>query len=228
MKTRSIERRRLGTQVFEVLKTGILKGHYIAGQHLSEINICTEMGVSRTPVREALFKLEETGLVISHPNRGFFVAPLDKSQVQDRYPILASLEALALKLSPTFSGKAIATLAALNSKMRESNQDSMTLYQLDFDFHEKLIATCPNKSLLQMITDLKSQNRRFDGGYKRGLAAIEASCQEHEEIIAAVERGDNNEAAALLEAHWYSGIAVVNNWIDSQEEDKEHDTPKTA
>jgi DNA-binding GntR family transcriptional regulator len=74
MKPIQIERRRLGEQVFELLREDIIQDQHPSGKHLSEIEICAAMQVSRTPVREALFKLEQEGLLISRPNQGFFVA----------------------------------------------------------------------------------------------------------------------------------------------------------
>lgn len=170
MKSRNIERRRLGEQVVEILTRQILEGVYPAGMHLSELNLCTELGVSRTPVREALFKLEEKGLVISEPNRGFFIAPLRKKTVREHYPILAALDALALRTSRKFTEDEVAELERMNAKMAKPGGRAPEMYQLDLDFHENLINKCENRQLLSLIDTLKGQTRRYDGGYKRGLA----------------------------------------------------------
>ena len=217
MKTRNIERRRLGEQVADVLGKQIAGGKYPAGMHLSEIHLCTELGVSRTPVREALFKLEEKGLVISHPNRGFFIAPLRKHTVREHYPILAALDALALRTSRKFTADEVAALEALNARMAKSGKSAPEMYQLDLDFHDNLINKCENRQLLSLIETLKAQTRRYDGGYKRGLADRKRAHREHVKIIAAIKTGNNEKAAALLEKHWLGGIETVTGWIDSQE-----------
>lgn len=221
MKTRAIETRRLGQQVQEILTDKILDGAYPAGMHLSEINLCTELGVSRTPVREALFKLEEKGLVISHPNRGFYIARLDPSVVIELYPVLANLEALALKTSGKFTKEEIAKLNQINEKMKNPNLKAPALFQMDLDFHGLLVAKCSNGRLLAIIDTTKEQVRRFDGGYKRGLADQKLACHEHQGIIEALSKGNNKKAASLLEAHWANGIKTVTTWIDKREENEE-------
>lgn len=221
MKTRDIERRRLGEQVAEALTRRILAGDFPPGMHLSEINICTEMGVSRTPVREAFFKLEEKGLVISHPNRGFFVPPLNKETVRENYPILASLDALALKTSPPFSKGEIGELKRTNGAIKKARDEPLKLYQLDLDFHRLLTEKCPNKRLLALAEGLKFETRQRDGGYKRGLAARELAYREHMEIISLLEKGDNKKAAEALENHWLGGIKTVTKWIDRQQKTEE-------
>jgi len=229
MKTKAIETRRLGQQVQEVMTTKILEGAYPAGMHLSEINLCTELGVSRTPVREALFKLEEKGLVISHPNRGFFISRQDPSVVVELYPVLASLEALALKTSGRFDASEINQLKKINEKMANKKLKAPALFQMDLDFHEFLVSKCSNGRLLGIIRETKERVRRFDGGYKRGLADQDRAVREHEAIIEALSKGQNNKAARLLEAHWTTGMKTVTKWIDSQDsEGEKHDTQLSA
>lgn len=228
MKTRIIERRRLGEQIYDVLAGQIIDGKYPPGTHLSEINLCTEMGVSRTPVREAMFKLEEKGLVVSHPNRGFFVPALDKPTVSENYPILASLDALALSLSPAFTHRELGGIISINRQIKKTGEDPVVLYQLDLDFHDCLIKNCPNKRLLKLIEDLKFETRQRDGGYKRGLADRDLAHTEHSEIIAFLEKGNNKMAAKALEKHWLGGIKTVTDWIDSKAKETHHGTRKTA
>ena len=222
----AIQRQRLGDKVYEALLEQVSGGQYIAGAHLNEAALCGELGVSRTPVREALFRLEAEGLVISHPNRGFFIPPLLKDAVLNRYPILAALEALALKTSPPFPEKQIIHLKLINRDLERASGGNPLLYQLDTDFHQNLINTCPNAELLSLIETLKARTRRFDGGARRGLADRVLAHREHLEIIASLETGTNAKAAVLLEKHWLGGIKTVTNWIAKEE--KTHDSAANA
>ncbi len=226
--SRNIERRRLGEQAYDILTSQILSGKYPAGMHLSEIHLCSELGISRTPVREALYRLEEKGLVISHPNRGFFVPSLSKRVVQENYPILATLDALALKNSPPFSSSDLRELKKINEKIRKAQEKPLELYQLDLDFHDVLTRNCHNERLLLLAENLKGETRQRDGGYRRGLAGRDLAYKEHNQIIALLENGENHKAALALEKHWLGGIQTVTTWIDSKERKNESVSKKSA
>ncbi len=220
LKIERIERRRLGQQVLALLTDKIMDGSYEAGFHLSEIHLCRELAVSRTPVREALFKLEEKGLVVSHPNRGFFVASHDPAKVLELYPVLANLEVMALTLSEAPSEKDIKALAKINQQI--NRPPSSKQFQLDKDFHALLISSCPNKELLAIIAESNEKVSRFDGGLKRGLANPELAYREHLTIIDAVKAGDMGLAAKRLIVHWNSGIETVTQWIENEKKVHNH------
>lgn len=225
----AIQRQRLGDKVYDALLEKVSGGQFIAGAHLNEVTLCSDLGVSRTPVREALFRLEVEGLVVSHPNRGFFIPPLLKDVVLNRYPILAALEALAVKSSAPFSEKQIIRLKLINRDLERAKGGKPLLFQLDLDFHEALTSNCPNAELLALIETLKAQTRCFDGGSRRGLANRSLAHREHSEIIAALGAGDNAKAADLLEKHWLGGIETVTTWINNQQKKgKSHDSVPEA
>lgn len=216
----NIERRRLGEQIFEVLREEIIRGLHPAGKHISESEICSAMEVSRTPVREALFKLEQGGLLISRPNQGFFVAAQNKQKVEECYPILAALEALALRTSPSFTADEIRQLERLNQRIQSGKGSRRNQYAADHEFHALLIGKCPNSSLLGLIETLKSEIERWDGGDQRGLAQPSKASREHGRIIDCVRKGDHEAAARLLETHWQEGVRTVSGWIDEQASDE--------
>jgi DNA-binding GntR family transcriptional regulator len=211
-----IERRRLGEQIFEVLSDEIIRGKHPAGKHLSEIEICSAMQVSRTPVREALFKLEQDGLVISRPNQGFYVASQSKQKVEESYTILAAMEALAVRTSAPFESNDIRRLEALNRRIQGDQGSRSSQFAADRDFHRQLIGKCPNASLLKLIETLKSEIERWDGGKRRGMAEPEKAGREHEQIIEYLRAGNSEGAAKVLEEHWQQGIQTVSSWIDEQ------------
>lgn len=216
-----LKRQRLADGVFRAVAGWIARGKFPPGGHLDEIGLCRTLGVSRTPVREALARLEAAGMAESFPNRGFFVTGLSPQGVAEHYPIIAALDALALRLSPPFGGTRVRKLKHLNAEMAKPGKDSPTLYGLDLAFHVCLIESCPNPVLLSLIAQQKETIRRFDGNWKRGLANQTLAVKEHAAIIAALEREENAKAAALLERHWQGGIKTVLRWINSQKKNGE-------
>jgi DNA-binding GntR family transcriptional regulator len=219
----NIERRRLGEQIFEVLSAEIIRGLHPAGKHLSEIEICSAMQVSRTPVREALFKLEQEGLLVSRPNQGFFVAAQSKQKVEESYPILAAMEALAVRTSAPFTSDQLRQLETLNKRIQNGKGSLRSQFAADRDFHRRLIANCPNASLLRLIETLKAEIERWDGGKQRGMAKPGRAGQEHAEIIEYLRAGDKEAAAKRLEQHWQEGIRTVSSWIDEHGQQPEVD-----
>ena len=195
--TLKIKPKRLADEAYELISTWIEDGRFVPGAHLSEGGLCADLGISRTPLREALFKLEAHGFVISRPNRGFFVAVPDKEIVSNLYPILGALEALALKASPRFSDKQIAKLKLINRDLNAAKGSHSLRFQLDMDFHAALIKPCPNPRLIDQIEAIGHQIRRY-----RVKSDQRRATQGHQGIIGALEGGNNAQAASLVEAHW--------------------------
>ncbi len=192
-----IKPKRLADEAFEIISTWIEGGRFAPGAHLSEGGLCADLGISRTPLREALFKLESHGFVTSRPNRGFFVAVPDKDIVTNLTPILAALEGLALKTSPRFSEKQIARLKVINRDLNAAKGSHSLRLQLDMDLHAALIKPCPNPQLIDQIEAIGHQIRRY-----RVKSDQRRATQGHQGIIGALEVGNNALAATLVEAHW--------------------------
>lgn len=212
-----VQRNPLGQQVYDILLDDIEQGRYEPDRHIAEAEVCSRLHVSRTPVREALFKLEQRGLVISRPNQGFFVAPNSRQQVIEHYPILGALEALALRSSPEWHNTDIRKLESINRRIIRKGAGPASRLKADQAFHEALVARCGNPSLVRMIDAARAEIRRWDGGARRGMVDPEKGYQEHAHIISGLDAGDPDVAARLLEAHWNSGIETVTKWIAEQE-----------
>lgn len=212
----AIKRTRLADEVYQTVASLIAEGKFTAGARLDEIGLCRTLEVSRTPLREALVRLQAEGFVTSLPNRGHFVTGLSAQGVEENYPIIAALDALALRSSPLPTEARLRGLKRLNRAMGKTGLDAPVLYQLDLDFHQRLIEACPNQGLLTLIAQLKQKIRRFDGSWKRGLANQALAVKEHAAIIAALEHGENARAATLLEKHWQGGIQTVLGWVKAQ------------
>jgi DNA-binding GntR family transcriptional regulator len=199
----------------DLLRESILSGGLAPGETLEEVQIAAGLGLSRTPVREALIALEEQGLVRSRPHRGYVVAPADAELVRQTYPILAALEAEAVRAAGADLRAHVERLRATNEALSKT-PDKTRQHTLDRAFHSILVGACKNERLLRLIEIEWARARWFDGAQKRGTADRDGSCAEHLAIIEAIEHDDHVGAAALLHAHWHRGIGVVTKWLETR------------
>jgi len=207
-----LTRLRARDQVKTLLRSMIAEGALAGGEHLDEIGLSRRIGVSRTPLREALIALEGEGLVQSAPNKGFTLVAADEAMVREVFPILAALEAQAVTLSGKRLIAAAPELAAINERLARTTRKA-TQYQLDAAIHRGLTDHCGNARLLKLIETHRELAHRFDGAHARGTADQAGSFREHGEIIAAVRAGRLALARDLLLAHWRRGEDIVIAWL---------------
>ena len=214
-KSPRLVRTRARDQVRDLLRAMIVAREIDDDTPLEEVELAARIGVSRTPLREALIALEEEGLVRSEPNKGFALVPANTQLVAETYPILAALEGAAVERG----GAAIIALAPklreINTRLqRERNRPQQ--YALDRAFHYSLTHACENIRLLHLLDAHWSQARRFDGAQDRGTADRDGSCREHSKIVDAIEAKNLNSAARLLREHWRRGEGVVIAWLEQR------------
>jgi DNA-binding GntR family transcriptional regulator len=197
--------------VREAILDQISNGRLPAQTRINESSLANDLGVSRTPLREALMNLEADGFIVSSPGRGFFVAPLTVQEVREIYPIVAQLEGLALISSPAQPD--LGQLAAVNDEMDACRDDPGRCLDLDSSFHRMLVAPCSNGRLLDLIAGQKRVMHRYEYAYMRVTAAnrfaartIPSSVQEHRAIIERLSAGDAQGAMVALEANWRNGM----------------------
>jgi DNA-binding GntR family transcriptional regulator len=212
-----IQPRSLKEQVRGALLEGLESGLLAPGSRLEEIRLTKILGVSRTPIREALRGLEQEGLVQSIPNRGFRVPALDQEVVENLYPMIGALEGLALRSGGVPDDDQLDELRDLNRKMAGPELETRTRYALDRRWHEILVARNPNKELREQLERLKRRVMFYDGAWDRGLAAIERSCLEHDRITNCIANGDLDQAVAEIEQHYRGGIEVIRRWLEQRD-----------
>jgi DNA-binding GntR family transcriptional regulator len=190
----------------------IVDGDLAPEAHVEEIKVSEQFGISRTPLREALIALEQEGLVRSRPRKGFIVVAPDEALVRESFPIMSALECAAVKLGGE-------RLAANAQQLRALNRDLATerskprQYELDRQFHAALTEACGNARLLSLLEMERARLRLIDGSHRRGMANLDGSVAEHEQIIGDIERRDFELAAQKLAAHWEHGVEVVAAWM---------------
>lgn len=204
----------LRNQVRNRIAEKLWSGVYSFGDDINEARLAEELGVSRTPLREGLVMLASEGLIEARPNRGFYVPSADPQAVAELYPILGSLESLAVETSTGDLQRLAKDLDRINAKLKKPDMSNLRRNRTDVDWHARLIANCPNKTLRQEISSLRARSRSIDGALFRGMANMEGSYAEHGEIAALIGAGQPEKAAKLVSEHWHAGISVVTAWIE--------------
>jgi DNA-binding GntR family transcriptional regulator len=197
--------------VLEAIKHAILAGELKPGRSLVETDLAAVLGVSKTPVREALKTLAGAGLVTNHPYKGAVVRLVDDEQARHIYDLRLLLEPEALKRAVAAGHewrKAHEALARANAS-KDQAQRSLA----NRDFHHEMYAGCGNPLLVSMLDDLRDQTALVSAtAWRHDPAAGEAGpdgarpsweheASEHRGVLAAAEDGDCDSAAALLKAH---------------------------
>ncbi len=202
-------------QLRSLLRDQIISGELKGGVRLEEVTLSTELGVSRTPLREALLGLTQEGLVISRPHRGFMVAPADPDVVRELYPILGTLEALVVESSIEGLRPDIGKLRKINARMGRAPENRAIA--ADRAFHAALRARCPNLRLFNLLATQEIVAHRLDGATRRGMADIRGSQNQHSIIIDAIERGDARAAGEEVREHWRQGAVTVLKWMEQND-----------
>ena len=191
----------LREEVRQWVLDAICRGALAPGSSLGEVELAGELGISRTPLREALIALERDGFVVANPGRGFTVAPLVRAEMAELYPLIGDLEAFALRATPPFEPTELDKLRRLNDRLGSAGSLAKSL-ALDEEWHRRLIARSENRKVLAVLEPLKSQVRRLEFAFSRIVDAIETSVSEHARILDHLSAGDLERAAEALEQHW--------------------------
>jgi DNA-binding GntR family transcriptional regulator len=212
----TITRVPLREQVHHAIVGRILREELKPGARISDSALAQELGVSRTPVREALLRLEREGFLEVDVGRGFFVKGLSADEVRDAYPILWTLEVLALRTSPPATRKAVAELDRINAELGRAGDDPERRIDLDIAWHRALLERCGNERLMQMIAALKAVIRRYEYAYMQDSGLIPVSTRTHDEIARAVERGEVEAAVPMLENNWRFTMEQLLPWLEAR------------
>ncbi len=190
--------------VCETLRDAIRKGVLKPGERLMEIQLAEELGVSRTPVREAIRKLELEGYVIMMPRRGTYVANLSIRDVNEVFEIRTSLDSLASGLAAERITdeelESLQRLLVLISKYIESN-NMEKIVETDMQFHDLLYQASRNTRLVGIIYNLREQLTRFRATSMSFPGRLKATLEEHRQIVEAIAQGDVKAAQHAAEYH---------------------------
>ena len=193
----------------------IVDGRLPAGERINEVHLAQLLGVSRTPLREALHHLAHEGALSSAPRIGYFVRPLTLEEFREIYPIRPLLDPEALRLAGVPSKQRLQHLRDINERL-ESAQGSNAIIELDDEWHLELISGCNNKVLIDLIKQFIQRTRRYEIALMRDRKNVSFACAEHRRIMAALSRRDLDRACAALRSNLETGYAPIVSWLEAR------------
>ncbi|MCL2865684.1 MAG: GntR family transcriptional regulator [Lachnospiraceae bacterium] len=202
--------------VFQTLRQAILKGDLKPGERLMEIQLSHKLGVSRTPIREAIRKLELEGLVLMIPRKGAEVAKITEKTLRDVLEIRLALEQLAVRLAcgrMTQEGLEVIKKAAKQCAEVSDTNDVMEVARLDVAFHDAIHEVASNQRLIQMLDNLQEQVYRYRVEYLKLDTTHSQIVKEHQEIIKAIEKGDCEWAVEVTSLHIQNQVQIVSDML---------------
>jgi DNA-binding GntR family transcriptional regulator len=207
----AIVRQPVRTAVRERVIQRIVDGTFAAGGGINLAAVSAGLAVSATPLREALIELERDGFVQSSAGRGFFVRPYEAREVEEIYPLIWTLEAMALRNSPVPGAAVLRRLQQINQELRDAT-DPLRALELDTLWHGTLLSGCSNATLMEILKSLKQRAQRYEFAYMQE-SRQKISTGHHAAILRALRGGDVDRAATLLEENWRIGPRFLLSWL---------------
>src|SRR4051812_43921935 len=202
----TLERDLLKDRAYAAIRDAIVDGTLQPGEKLKDQELCSWLGLSRTPVREALGRLESDGLVETAPQRFTRVAPLDRREARDAFPVVAALHALAAELAgPRLTAGDVERMNDANARFAQAlkHGDVDAALAADDQFHGVFVNASTNREIPKALDRLMPRVRRLER-LRFGSLSGRASVRQHEQIIAAADR-----AADLVKENWLSLGALI-------------------
>jgi len=212
------KRRSLREEVYDSLKKSILHGKLKAGQRLIEEQLAHQVGISRTPVREAFHKLERDDLVTRLPKGGFAVRQFTKEDVEEIFGIRSALESYAAYLATYhITPEKVATL---EKKLSESQRalktgDHEEVVDLHTEFHDFLYKSCKSKKLIEMINNFRDYFYRYRSALLQTENGMSTSVQDHRNMLEAMKKKNPRLVERLVRKHLERGRELILKEIDA-------------
>jgi DNA-binding GntR family transcriptional regulator len=211
------KKRSLREEVYESLKRSILHGKLKAGQRLIEEQFAHQIGISRTPVREAFHKLERDELVTRLPQGGFAVRKFTKEDVEEIFGIRSALESYAAYLATLHITPE--KVSMLEKKVDESEEalksgDDDKVVQFHTEFHNLLYKSCKSKKLAEMIDNFSDYFYRYRAALLHTKGGFQYSIDDHRQMLKAMKKNNPALVEGLVRKHLARGKNIVLKEID--------------
>ena len=206
--------------VFNTLRQAILKGELAPGERLMEIQLAERLGVSRTPIREAIRKLELEGLVLMIPRKGAEVAKISEKSLRDVLEVRRSLEELAIELAcQRMTEEEVAALVQTPEEWMAAVGcgDAMKIAETDETYHDVIYKGTGNDRLVQILNNLREQMYRYRLEYIKDEDKRQILLLEHDKILKAVKLRRVEEAKEAMREHIDNQEITVSRNIKEQE-----------
>ncbi|MCK4207601.1 GntR family transcriptional regulator [Brucella pituitosa] len=219
-----IQTNNLRDQALMILKSRLISGEFVPGEIYSAASLANELGVSNSPVREAMLTLVNQGLMETVRNRGFRVIPVRRKQLEDIYDVRMLLEIPSIqKLAeiPDTVRKVEPELRQIIRELRRSSEESDIVGYLTADkqFHLQLLGLLNNPYLVSTVENLRDQVRQYGVSAKEVLSR---SAIEHENILDAIIEGNSPKAAELMRLHVHQLVSDFSGTKNTSAQDVVH------
>lgn len=211
--------------VFNTLRQEILTGKMKPGERLMEIHLANKLGVSRTPIREAIRKLELEGLVIMIPRRGAEVAQITWKNLKDVLEVRRALDVLAIELAcERMPQESIGSLyrACETFEAATKTQDTRKIAEADVAFHDIIVVSTGNNRLMQLVNNLAEQMYRYRFEYLKDDSQHRMLVREHQEMYQSILNGDKTAAANVVKKHIDNQEEAIIRQLRLEKEEKKH------
>jgi DNA-binding GntR family transcriptional regulator len=197
-------------RAYAEIKSRILNCDYPPGTFLAERNLASTLGMSKTPVKAALERLEHEGFITVSPQQGIVVRELSLREIADQYEIRTALESYTLRtVAGRLSAEQVARVEA-NLAAQAAVKDVAKAVRLDAEFHLQFAEFLGNQEILRVAARLREKMHQvITTVFRNNPARAAASCAEHRAIAAAVTAGDGRRAADLIERHLAVGRQLL-------------------
>jgi DNA-binding GntR family transcriptional regulator len=197
-------------EAYFVLRDQIIEGKLPSGQKLRDKDLAEQLGVSRTPIREALLRLEEEGFVQTKPNCSTIVSPIDFHNASNLYSIIWTLESLALRQAfERLTSNHIDLMQQANEQLLQALQSNNPVLAVDSDsnFHFVYIQLSQNSELCHILSGIKQKLKRLELHYFEKAKDLHLSYEEHVNIIEALKQKDLLQALHAIESNWKASFS---------------------
>ena len=198
--------------VFNTLREAILKGELKPGERLMELQLAAKLGVSRTPIREAIRMLEQEGLAVTIPRKGAEVAKMTEKDMEDVLQIREALDELAAKIAcEQISEEQLEELVATMHEFEESTKTDNVkkIAEADVKFHDIIYQSTGNPKLVNMLNNLREQMYRYRVEYLKREEAYPQLIAEHAAIIEYISKGEKKAATDVMCKHIDNQVTTV-------------------
>ena len=205
--------------VFHTLREAILRGQLKPGERLMELQLASQLGVSRTPIREAIRMLEQEGLAVTIPRKGAEVAKMTEKGMEDVLQIREALDQLAAQIAcDKMTDQQLMDLVNAKNhfeKAIEAN-DFKKIIEYDVEYHDIIYRATDNPKLVNLINSLREQVYRYRVEYLKDPKNYPVLIREHEEIVQALKRRDKAEVTEKMGCHIRNQAEAVKSIIREQ------------
>ncbi len=210
-----IERENLSDAAETAVRLMIVDGDLPAAERINEVHLAERLGVSRTPLREALNRLSAEGAVEARARLGYFVKALTLEEFEQIYDMRPILDPAALRLAGLRTTEQIARLDKLNRQFAKT-RDPMSAIAIDDEWHRTLLEGCPNQVLIDLIEHFTLRTRRYEIALMRNVNGVARANNDHESILDALRARDLDAACDALRVNMQSGKAPIVAWLKAR------------